>query len=74
MPEKRKAAPDQEAAPDQNQRTASIADTAAVCNYGRCPCGAAIGSNIQTLRCPTCSAWARWRSAFRVAAHAAEVQ
>lgn len=34
---------------------------------GFCVCGVAIGSNLHTLRCPTCGAWARWRSAFRVA-------
>jgi len=37
---------------------------------GRCVCGAPIGSNVRGIGCRTCGAWARWRSAFRVAVHA----
>lgn len=72
MPEKTKAAPRQEGGPEQNQRTSIIADDDDASNqdFGACRCGTRITSNIVTLRCPTCSAWARWRSAFRVAAHA----
>lgn len=72
MPEKTKAAPGQEAALQEQQRTEIVADTGPCSkqDLGRCRCGARISSNVVTLRCSTCSAWARWRSAFRVAAQA----
>lgn len=76
MPRKRKAAPEanREAAEQTNQRTAILADDDAnskqASSLGRCVCHVPIGSNLHTLGCKTCGAWARWRSAFRVAASA----
>jgi len=77
MPEKKKAAPtgNRKAAPKQiHQRTEIFADTdqpsKQAVDFGRCSCGTKINSNVRSLRCGSCSAWARWRSAFRVAAHA----
>lgn len=73
MPRKRKAAPGQEAALQVQQRTEILADDGAErkqASLGSCPCGVPAASNVHTLGCPTCSAWARWRSAFRLAAHA----
>lgn len=63
---------DRETAEDNNT-TPSIAAPGAerkLPPLGRRICGAAIDSGVVTLRCTTCSAWARWRSAFRLAAHA----
>ncbi|MDT3680438.1 MAG: hypothetical protein ROZ64_16580 [Burkholderiaceae bacterium] len=73
MPRKRKAAPGKEAALEEQQRTDILADDAKASkqeNFGACLCGARISGNVVTLRCPTCSAWRRWRSAFRIAAQA----
>lgn len=71
MPRKKKAAPGQEAALQVQQRTEILADAAGERkqDFGRCPCGAEI-SAVHTIGCKTCGAWARWRSAFRVAANA----
>lgn len=72
MHRKKKAAPGKEAAPQVHQRTDILTDDtdAGKQDFGACRCGARIGGNVVTLRCSTCSAWAHWRSAFRVAVHA----
>lgn len=72
MPEKTTAALDgNRAATEQDQRTEIIADSSAdskpTTTLGRCVCHVPIGSNLHTLGCKNCGAWARWRSAFRVA-------
>lgn len=57
-------------AAEEAQRTPSINDAEQPRKQvalGFCVCGADIDSNLHTLGCRTCSAWARWRSAFRVA-------
>lgn len=78
MPEKTKAAPGKKAAPKQtHQRTDILADDEQAgkqgVDFGVCRCGTRISSNVVTLHCPTCSAWAKWRSAHRTETHAAEV-
>lgn len=49
---------------------ASIAEHDTEGKYGRCVCGASIGGRVVTFGCRTCGAWARWRSAVRIAVHA----
>lgn len=72
MPRKRKAAPGEEAALQEQQRTEIVADAEhTIKHYGACiGCGARITPSTATLRCPTCAAWARWFSAHRVASAA----
>ncbi len=73
MPEKERAAPTANRKATQEQKTSIeiVPERARVRKqaWGRCPCGAEIGANVTTLRCSTCSAWLRWRSAFRIASH-----
>jgi len=57
---------------EEVQRSASIAEpehSRKQASLGKCVCGAEIGA-VHTMGCKTCSAWARWRSAFRIAANA----
>jgi hypothetical protein len=73
MPEKQRAAPTRNRkAALEDPRTEIIADGDDASNqdFGACRCGARISGNVTTLRCSTCSAWRRWRSAFRIAAQA----
>lgn len=61
-------------AEDATHSTPSIGHPAAerkLPNFGRCiACGAHIRLAGTTTTCPTCSAWRRWASAFRIAVRA----